>query len=201
VRAPAGSRAHRLAAYPQCCADAFGIQRDRMNRDRKTGEPVVLELRSGNAAWAHTLDWTGWGFAGAASEYLPWRSLGITLVATWLAATVLPQSAYVVVATVGAAASCVEWWRRRDYLTTSRLVRQSGLLGLRRQEFPLEEVEALHVHQSRRGQTFDAGDIEVKGPKRTWVFPGVDQPHEKAERIRSTRDRWLEESRRRTTSG
>jgi hypothetical protein len=55
VRAPAGSRAHRLAAYPQCCADAFGIQRDRMNRDRKTGEPVVLELRSGNAAWATRL--------------------------------------------------------------------------------------------------------------------------------------------------
>ena len=87
----------------------------------------------------------------------------------------------------------LELWHRRDFLTSTRVVRQYGVLGRRRREVKLEDIERVEYSYPRFGRTFNAGDVEVTAVGGGFTFVGVPEPEVLAQRILDARQRLVDD--------
>jgi hypothetical protein len=125
------------------------------------------------------------------AQRAPWRSIGVGLLVV-VASSVLKMDLLLGVGLIGATLlGAVELWHRRDFLTTTRVVRQYGILGGRRQEVRLEDIERVEFSYPRFGRAFNAGDVEVTAIGGGFTFVGVGEPDVLAQRILDARQRLL----------
>src|SRR5262245_56698707 len=124
-----------------------------------TDERILRHFKPSDAAWATALDLSGFAFGRVATSHFPTRGLLAGLALT-LAAYLSRSIAGVVISLVlTVALMFLERSRRRDFLTRTHLVRESGLFGVRRFALPLQEVVWVKVSRPTAfGEAFDAAD-------------------------------------------
>jgi hypothetical protein len=151
--------------------------------------PVEREIRTSAAAWANVLDLSGSTQAFITLARAPWRAIGLTafaLVILKVAGLGDPYVGIVLIAAVGVGA--LEVLHRRDFVTATHVVRQSGLLVRKQQTMSLAEIERVEYSYSRFGRRFHAGDVEVIGQGKGFTFVGVSNPEELAAAILAARE-------------
>jgi hypothetical protein len=152
-------------------------------------QPVEREIRISAAAWANVLDLSGSTQAFIMLARAPWRAIGLAVLAQVilkLAGLGDPYVGIVLIAFVGIGA--MEVLHRRDFVSATHVVRQSGLLGGRRQMIALAEIERVEYSYPRFGRRFHAGDVEVIGQGKGFTFVGVSNPEELAAAILAARE-------------
>ena len=150
-----------------------------------TTDEVVVEFRPSDAAWWNALDLSGFAFFQVALCYFPAQGLLVGLAVTAVA--------YVLSSPVGVVAGLaltvtlilVERHMRRDFLTPTHIVRESGLVRRSRFALALTDVEWVAVSSPRFGDTFDAANIEVRYHGGVLLLPGIAGAHDKAESIKA----------------
>jgi hypothetical protein len=152
--------------------------------DPRTGEPVIWEIRPSSAVYANVLDLSGAARAGAFGQRAPWRALCVGIIGL-VGVLVLGGTERHGVAVLVAAliVGTFESVGRRDFVTSSRVVRQSGILGSTREEIPVEQIERVEVSYPRFGERFGSGDVEVKASYMGLTFIGVADPEGLAKAI------------------
>ena len=154
------------------------------------GEVVLREIRASAAAWANVLDLSGATNAMVLLERTPWRAVGSIVVGLLLVHFAqVPDPAVAVVLGAGAIMGAVEAVHRRDFVTTTHVVRQSGLLGGKRIAIPLEQIQRVEYSYPRFGEHFHSGNVDVIGDRQGLTFIGVAHPEELAEFIVRTKAR------------
>lgn len=154
-----------------------------MKVDRRTGEPILFEFRRSVGSGGVQLN--------VMFETFPWRSflLGLVLLLS-LVALFGPEGGL-----AGLPVLCVlvlvEMWNRRDFVTPRRLVGQSGLLGRRRVEMTLEEIDRVEfaVYPSFPERILDIGEVTLLGDRRALTFSGIKNPGEVAQYVLDLKQR------------
>jgi hypothetical protein len=151
----------------------------------KRGREIVLrEIRASAAAWANVLDLSGATSGIVMLERTPWRAVLAILAGLLLVHLLeMPDPAIGVVLVAGAIMGAVEAIHRRDFITESHVVRQSGLLGGKRIAIPLDEIQRVEYSYPRFGEHFHSGTVDVIGDRRGITFVGVANPEELADFI------------------
>jgi len=154
-------------------------------------ERLIQEIRPSGAVYMNGLDFSGMASQLAILDRAPWRF--IIVGGAVAAAAIVTESLLLLCAGIALAfvLGILEAWHRRDYLTSTRLVRQSGVLGRRRQELPLAQIERVEFSYPRFGRFFNAGDVEVVGPGQAMQFFGVHDPEALADTILRARQALL----------
>jgi hypothetical protein len=156
-------------------------------------EPVVLEIRVSGLALAGFTDMGTRMYLSL--QVTPWASLvlvlGTVLPALYVGA---PEWLIALLLVGGAASLALEVFHRRIFLTPTRLVRQSGILGHRQRELHLRDVEEVAVAYPRGGRAHRFGDVHVRGVGWGTSLVAVKSPVEVAQAILDGRKRLLEEA-------
>jgi hypothetical protein len=92
---------------------------------------------------------------------------------------------------VGLGIGAVEVLHRRDVVTATHIVRQSGWLGGRKQMIRLADIVRVEYSYPRFGERFRAGDVEVVANGQGVTFVGVAEPEDLATFIMKARERAL----------
>jgi hypothetical protein len=91
-------------------------------RDRKTNEPILWEIRPTQA--------------GAIGQRVPWRAAVVGIVGVVAIAVLGGSERHVLgVLVVALGVGVLESIGRRDFVTSTRVLRQSGLMGIRAKRF------------------------------------------------------------------
>jgi hypothetical protein len=153
----------------------------------KDDERLLMEIRPSAAALANVLDISGATQVLALAQRVPWRAvlcgLGVVIVSAPLRSDLLLGGGLILALALG----FVESWHRRDFLTSRRVIRQYGLLGNKRKELQLTEIERVEYSNPRFGRAFGAGDVDVIGIGKGFTFVGVPEPEALAQAILDAR--------------
>jgi membrane protein implicated in regulation of membrane protease activity len=153
-----------------------------------TGEPILLEVRTAPEAYWAFLDPGPWTRVLGFSYWAPWRALALGALGV-VAGMAVHSDLLLGISLAGALALAIsEVLHRRDFITTTRIVRQSGLFGNRRTELPVASVERVQVSYPKVAWRFRAGDVEVSGVGQGLTLVGVADPEAVAEAIINARD-------------
>lgn len=184
-----------------------------MNYDARTGEPILFELehrQGGGLRWRSLLDWrSSFGPMRPLSAYgpgMPLRGLAVSLLLGLATIPLLLKTEdpraesliFLVWLIVSAALMGVEWRRRRDYVTPTRLVHRYGLLGLARREILLSTIERVEFDSSPywpAGESWNVGDVRVFSPGDVTTIAWVFQPDSAAKAILDAKGGTLPDSR------
>jgi hypothetical protein len=155
--------------------------------DRVTGEPILLEIRTAPDAYWALIDGPLTALNGF-SYWAPWRALGVGALASLLGVAL--ESRLLMGLSFGGSVllGLSEVGSRRNYLTSKRLVRQSGLFGGRRRELLLASIQHVSVSYPKDDQRFAAGSVEVVGGSGAMTFVCIPKPVAVAEAIVRARD-------------
>jgi hypothetical protein len=159
---------------------------------RWAGERHLVEIRPSAAAFMNVLDLSGTAQVFAMAQRAPWRALLFVIIGG-IAVTIsdAPDPAAAVVVILGGILGALELWHRRDFLTSERIVRQSGLLGRKQRTIDLADITRVEFSYPRFGTRFNAGDVEVQTTDSGVTFFGVSSPEELAEAILDARQALL----------
>ena len=146
---------------------------------RRSAAPLFVPLDFGGyrtGALLAAIPWrgVGWGVLAAAGlvlfkrVFLPGADEGLVL-----------SVAFAVVVLLGG----VEAINRRDVLTPTCLVRQYGLFGTLRVEFPLRTILRVEFSHPRWGKSWGVGDIYIYTDTGSTVITGVSDAALGAQRI------------------
>ena len=155
--------------------------------DRLTGEPVILEIKTAPGIYWSVVDPGPWTRLIGLSFWVPWRALSLGALGAVVGLAVRSGLLLGVSAVAGVVLGTSEMLHRRDFITSHRIVRQSGILGRRRVELLLTDVQDVRVSYFEDAQRFRAGDVEVSGRGSGLTFQGVADPQSVAEAIRTRR--------------
>ena len=154
-------------------------------RVKASDEEVLVEFSPSLAAWSNALDLSGFAFHQVAVSYLPAEGLLVGLAVTGIAYVLSSPVGVALGLALTATLAFVERRRRRDFLTPTHIVRQSGLIWRRRFALALANVEWVKVVPPRFGDAFDAANIEVRYHGGLLLLPGIAGAYEKAESIKA----------------
>jgi len=177
-----------------------------MRRDPRTGEPILYEFRRRSRGRA-TVDWRTdwWRVPGPVNPFWsfgPGTPVRGILVGMLLAVPILfsgfdwtsPFELTLACAGLGVAFTApvfVELGHRRDFLTSTRLVHQYGLLGRARKEIRVSAIEQVELDQQRywpAAEVWDVGDVIVHSPGDVLAVGRVYEPGAAMQAILSVRD-------------